>query len=258
MPPYPFEHTEVRSRYTLFDRHVFETFINPSEVAEVRILKASGKSPAWGNETARGTVSGYFDDFETFCRAVQLADKATHGGIYFTLQVIDPRLIGRAYNRLKPTDVTTSDNNVLSYRWLPVDLDPVRPSGISSSDSELTEALALRDAVAEWCVKELSFPRPIRAMSGNGGHLLFRLPYLPATEENKLFIKNTLEMFGARFNTDKVHIDRTTFNPARIMRLYGTHTAKGDPVSEGPGREARPHRIAYIDDLGATHDRHER
>jgi len=163
-----------------------------------------GKSPAWDNALARGTVSGFFDDFQAFCKAVQAADKAIHGGIYFTLQLVDPRLISRAFNRLKPADVTTSDNNVIAYRWLPVDLDPVRPSGISSSDGELTEALRLRDEVVEWAIRELSFPRPVRAMSGNGGHLLFRLPDLPVSQENQKFIKGVLEMLAARFNSDKV------------------------------------------------------
>jgi hypothetical protein len=235
---------------TLFDRSVFEVFIKPGEVAEVRILKASGKSQAWGNETARGTVSGYFDDFEAFCKAVQLADKAVHAGCYVTIHVIDPRLIGRAFNRLKPSDLTTSDNNVIAYRWLPVDLDPVRPSGISSSDTELRKALELRDALVEWAIRELSFPNPIKAMSGNGGHALFRLPDLPANDENRAFIKNTLESLAARFNTDTVHVDTACHNPARIWKLYGTTTHKGDEVPAGPKREARPHRMAYIDDLG--------
>jgi hypothetical protein len=227
------------SHLTLFDRHVFETFVKPGEVVEVRILKA-----------ARGTVSGYFDDHGTFCKAIQLADKVVHGGIYFTLQVIDPRLIGRAFNRLKPSDLTTSDNNVLAYRWLPIDLDPVRPAAISSSDAELAQALRLRDLVAEWCMKELAFPRPIRAVSGNGAHLLFRLPDLAVSDESKQFIKSTLEVFAARFNTDNVHVDTATFNPSRIWKLYGTTARKGDEVPAGPTRAAQPHRMAYIDDLG--------
>ena len=243
-------HGQKGCSLTLFDRRVFGTFVKPGEVVEVRILKASGKSQAWGDEYARGAVSGYFDDFETFCKLVKLADKATHGGIYFTLQVIDPRLIGRAYNRLHPSDVTTSDNNVIADRWLPVDLDSVRPSGVSSSDSELAEALELRDVVAEWVVRELVFPSPIRAMSGNGGHLLFRLSDMPANDETRQFIKGTLEMLAARFNTDKTHIDTTVHNPARIWKLYGTTSRKGDEVPAGPGREARPHRMACIDDMG--------
>lgn len=236
--------------WTLYEPEAWGWFINPGEIVEVRIIKANGKSPAWGNEYAKGTVSGYFDDHEAFCRAVQLADKVPNGGIYFTLQVIDPRLIGRAFNRLKPSDLTTSDTNVLAYRNLPVDLDPVRPSGISSSDSELKEALALREVVAEWVIKELGFPRPIKAMSGNGGHLLFRLPDLPANTETTTFIKNTLGGLANRFDTDKVKIDTSVYNPARIWKLYGTTVRKGDPVPEGFKREARPFRMAYIDDLG--------
>lgn len=237
-------------RRTLLDPEVFNVFCQPGEVVEVRILKAVGKSTAWGNEYAKGTVSGYYDDHEAFCRDVKAADKANHGGIYFTLHVIDPRLIARSFNHLKPTDLTTSDNNVIAYRWLPVDIDSYRPAGISSSDSELKAALELRDIVAEWIMSEMSFPAPIKAMSGNGGHLLFRLPDIPISEDSKAFIKNTLEAFANRFNTDKVHIDTTTHNPARIWKLYGTSARKGDEVPVGPKREARLYRMSFIDDLG--------
>lgn len=235
---------------TLFDKEIFEQFVKPGEVVEVRIPKAYGKSIAWGNEFAKGTVSGYFDDHNIFCEAVKKADKFTHNGIYFTLQVIDPRLIGRAFNRLKPTDLTTSDNNVIAYRWLPVDIDPVRPAGVSSSDSELEAALKMRDEVADRAINKLNFSNPIKAMSGNGGHLLFRLADLPATDDTKCFIKNTLQGIANRFNTDSIKIDTTVFNPARIWKLYGTTARKGDAVPAGPQRAARPYRTAYIDDLG--------
>jgi len=237
-------------KLTLFDPTVFRLFCRPGGVIEVRILKVYGKSTAWRNEYAKGTVSGYFDDHQGFCKAVKEADRTNHGGIYFTLQVIDPRLIGRAFNRLKPSEVTTSDSNVIAYRWLPIDMDPIRPAGISASDSELKEALSLRGKVAEWVTKEMGFSAPIKAVSGNGGHLLFRLPDLPVTEENTKFVANTLSGLAKTFNTDKVTIDTTIFNPARIWKLYGTTARKGDPVPAGPNREARPHRPSYIDDLG--------
>jgi len=237
------------SKLTFYDKEVWNTFVKPGEVLEVRMPKVYGKSPAWGNDFAKGVVSGYFDDHEAFCKAVKAADKAKHGGIYFTLQVIDPRLIGRAFNRLKPAEVTTSDQNVIKYRWLPVDIDPVRPSGINSSDSELKAAMELRNHVARYVMAEHGFSKPIKAMSGNGGHLLFRLSDL-SINEGKYFIYNTLIGLSKEFDTDKVTIDTTVFNPARIWKLYGTTARKGDEVPAGPGREARPHRTAYIDDLG--------
>jgi len=234
---------------TLLEKEIFELFVKSGEVVEVRIPQAHGKSNAWEG-WSKGTISGYFDDHQAFCKAVQAADKTKHNGIYFTLQRIDPRLIGRAFNRLKPTRVTTSDNNVTVYHWLPVDLDPVRPSGISSSDKELAAAMELREIVASWIVSNLNFPRPIKGMSGNGGHLLFKLPDMPSNDETTFFIKNTLNGLAEHFDNNVVTIDTTVFNPARIWKLYGTTARKGDPVPASRYREARPYRMAYIDDIG--------
>ena len=229
---------------TLFDKAVFELFCKPGEVIEVRIPKVYGKSSAWGDEYAKGTVSGYFDDHAAFCKSVNQADKAVHDGIYFTLQVIDPRLIGRAFNRLKPAQHTTSDNNVTAYRWLPVDIDPARPSGVSSSDAELSEAIGLREAIFLHVTKELGLPYPIQGMSGNGAHLLFRLPDIPVNEQTILFVKKNLEAIAGKFSTDKISIDTTVFNPARIWKLYGTKSRKGDEVPAGPGRKQG--RIGFL------------
>ena len=240
-----------KNRLTLYDYHVFRQFVQPGEVTEVRIPKIFGRSKAWGDGFAKGTVSGYFDDHEKLCKALKEADETNHCGIYFTLQVIDPRLIGRAFNRLRPSDLTTSDQNVIAYRWLPIDIDPVRPSGISSSQTELGEACRLSKPVSQYIRKKMNFPSPITGMSGNGVHLLFRLPDIPVTEENKLFIKSTLEELADRFNTEKVMIDTAVFNPARIWKLYGTTSKKGDFVPVGKNREERPHRDSYIFSLGA-------
>jgi hypothetical protein len=236
-----------QTQLTLFNKHVFETFIKSSEVVEIRIPHAQG---TLDGKHVWGTVSGYFDDHRLFCEAIQKAETLWHDGIYFTLQVVDPRLLARAFNRLKPSGLTTSDNNVLAYRWLPIDVDPVRPSGISSSDTELCEALTLRDTVSHWVIENLHFPKPVKAMSGNGGHALFLLPDLPVNRDNQAFIKNTLEGLAQRFNTDKVTIDTKVFNPARIWKLYGTTARKGDEISSNKYREVRPFRMAVIEDLG--------
>ncbi len=224
---------------TFFDSQVWNKFVNPGEVIEVRLPKVIG----------RWTYSGYFDDRDAFCKSVREAEKLQHSGAYFTLQVIDPRLLGRAFNRIRQTDQTTSDRDVRFYRWLPLDLDPVRPAGISSSDSELADALKLSDVVADYCVKEKGFSKPIRAMSGNGAHLLFRLADLPANDENKKMIKNFLEGLAQRFDTEIVKLDTTVYNPARVWKLYGTQARKGDPLPAGQYREARPHRESFIYDL---------
>ena len=80
-------------------------------------------------KTRAGVVSGYFDDSAAMASAIYDADaRYRAGGIYFVLNEIEPALLGRACNRLKErAELTTADNNVVRRRWLPVDLDPVRP-----------------------------------------------------------------------------------------------------------------------------------
>jgi hypothetical protein len=235
-------------KQTLFEREVFERFVKNCEVTEARAMGLYGANPAWGGEYARGIVAGYFDDPEKFKTAVAALDKLKHGGIYFTLQVIDPRLLGRAFNRLGVLKETTSDRDVLAYRFLYVDLDPRRPAGISSSDTELAAALKLRDEIAGEIQSKYSLPAPIRAVSGNGGHLLYPLPDLPAAKYGPV-VKRMLEEISTTFSTDAVSVDSKNFNPARICKLYGTTARKGDAVPAGPNREARPYRQAFIDVL---------
>jgi hypothetical protein len=235
------------SCHTLLEPKVFRMFVLPGEVVEIRIPHFKGRI---NDENVRGTATGYFDDHKAFCDVVRALDRQLHGGIYFTLQVIDPRLLARAFNKMKPGISATSDNNVLAYRWLYLDTDPTRPAGISSSDSELQKAFEVRKQVIDWLDREVGFKNPVRAMSGNGYHALYRLPDLPVNEENKTFVKKILSGLAANFNNDAVTIDTTVFNPARICKLYGTNARKGDEISGNEYREARPYRMAYIESLG--------
>jgi hypothetical protein len=243
---------QVTQKQTLLEKNVFNIFVQPSEVVEVRILNVWGNSPAWTG-FAKGTVSGYFDNFNSFEDAVTMAIKNQQNNIYFTLQIIDPRLIGRAYNRLKPTDLTTSDNNVIRYRWIPIDIDPVRPAGVSASDSELHRAIEIRDMIRDWIVDTTDFAAPITAVSGNGAHILIRLPEdVPVNDDSKEEIRRFLERVDEMFSTEDVHIDITVYNPARIWKLYGTKAMKGDQVPGNEYREALVHRESFIDSLGGV------
>jgi hypothetical protein len=119
------------------------------DVVEVRIPK-----------TRAGVVAGYFDNFFTMAGAICQADaKYRAGGVYYVLNKINPTLLGRAYNRLKEhAEHTTSDNNILGRRWFPVDLDPVRPAGISSSDGEHVEAIHRARTIAGDMAGEWDWP----------------------------------------------------------------------------------------------------
>jgi hypothetical protein len=200
----------------------------PGDVIEVRIPK-----------TRVGVVAGYFDNFTTMTAAIRQADaKYKAGGIYYVLNMVKPALLGRAYNRLKEyADHTTADNNILRRRWLPVDLDPVRPAGISSSDEEHLAALQRSRTIADDLAGE--WERPIIADSGNGAHLLYRID-LPNDHEALAFVTGALAELDRRYSDDVVKVDVTCANAARIWKAYGTVARKGDSI---PGR---PHRISRI------------
>jgi hypothetical protein len=208
--------------------HAISLLFDPGDVVEVRIPK-----------TRAGVVSGYFDDHTILATAIHNADmKYRPSGVYYVVNKINPALLGRAYNRLKErAEYTTADNNILRRRWLPIDLDPVRPAGISSSEEEHAAAIHRARTIADDMEKE--WDRPIIADSGNGAHLLYRID-LPNNDESLAFVAGALAELDRRYSDHAVKVDVTSANAARIWKAYGTVARKGDSI---PGL---PHRLSRI------------
>ncbi len=211
-------------------RDAIARIAGPGQIVEVRAL------------TDQFTHSGYFSDPEALVRCVEPldADSSVHG-IYITLNEVNPALLSRRANRIKmrlgKKDSTTSDADILCRRWLPIDIDPLRPSGVSSTDEEHGLALAKADEVARW-LAGLGFPDPVQADSGNGAHLLYRID-LPNDEAATALVKSCLATLDALFSDDRVNVDTANFNSARIWKLYGTVSRKGDNTPERPHRRSR-------------------
>ena len=190
-----------------------------------------------------GVHSGYFNDFDALAIRAEAIDtfKDVHG-VYVTLNEVNPELLSRRANRVKQrltrTDATTADADIIRRRWLPIDLDPVRPSGVSSNDEEHTAALERAGEIAAWLTGK-GFPEPVVADSGNGAHLLYCIN-LPNDDEAAQLVKGCLTVLDAFFSDETVHCDTANFNAARIWKLYGTTACKGDST------DARPHRKARI------------
>jgi hypothetical protein len=210
-----------------------ELLAEPGQAIELRLLEVQSQG-----QRIPPTMSGYFDNVK------DLADSALkYGGaakgVYITLNPVNSALLARASNRLRTAgkhDALTSDADITKRRWLPIDLDPVRPSGISSTEQEHALAVERAFQIRE-ALRQVGWPDPIVGDSGNGAHLLYRVE-LP-TGDNEL-VKRCLKALARRFDDDRVKIDQAVFNPARIWKLYGTVSRKGDSVSE------RPHRLARI------------
>jgi hypothetical protein len=220
-------------------RRALALLVEPGAVVELRI-------PDAGRD---GVVSGYFDDLDALIRAaVAWSGKAP--GVYITLNPIPSALLARARNRVRSrAKQTTSDGDVLRRRWLLLDFDPRRPSGISATQAEHDAALILAQAVRRLYLQEAGWPDPVFADSGNGGHLLYRID-LPNDPVSTTLVERCLKALDFRFGHDVVGVDLTPFNAARICKLYGTVAAKGDATADRPHRRARlldvPDRLAAV------------
>lgn len=213
------------------------------EVRRTVELLAPGGGVVEARALADGvTHSGYFDDYEALARAVEALDAdPTVAGIYVTLNTVNPALLARRANRIKMRlsrkDAATADADILRRRWLPVDIDPARPSGVSSTDDEHAAALGAAERIAAY-LAEQGFPKPLRADSGNGAHLLYRVD-LPNDDPSTALVKACLSTLDTLFSNEAVTVDTANHNAARIWKLYGTLSRKGDNTPERPHRRAK-------------------
>ncbi|SHF88453.1 Protein of unknown function [Desulfacinum infernum DSM 9756] len=229
-------YTEIlKSLATLFDPEtdVFELCVIHPRRSTSRLWKG----PAYGRKPI---VAGWFDSPETAARlAAEIDNYAMPDGIYVTLNPVQTDVHARAYNRLKTGIQRTKDDETAAYRHVLIDIDPVRPSGVSSTDEEHRRALDLA-----WEIHR-SWPG-LLADSGNGAHLVLRFEKdVQVTEETKSSIKRFLEALHARFQTDQIKIDASVYNPSRLVRLWGTWTRKGDHTKTRPHR---PSKILHLPD----------
>lgn len=219
----------------------FEQYINEAEVRKtLAILKWNGKPFEIRilNNDKKGTLSGYFSDADTLLQALRTVD-LRNTNIYITLNELKPGADQRVQrDHFIKTSLTTSDNDIDGYDWLFIDVDPKRLSGISSSNEELKAAMETAGKVYDY-LKRLGFEDPVKALSGNGCHLLYRI-YLNNTDEIKTLIQKCLQVLAMIFDNDMVKIDTINYNPARICKLHGTLAQKGNNSPE------RPHRFSRI------------
>lgn len=201
-----------------------------SQLFEVRIIGTHGGQ--------KKIISGYFTSADTLIKEFDKVDVRGRN-IYITLNEINPACYSREqHDKFLQTSQTTSDSEITRYQWLFVDLDPIRPTGISSTNEELKHAEDLLDPVQKY-LAGWGFSKPIVAASGNGYHLLYRIN-IENTVHNKDVIDRCLKALSNEFDNDHVKIDTTNFNPARICKLHGTLAQKGADTKD------RPHRMSRI------------
>lgn len=195
------------------------------QVFEVRIIQS------------KKVLSGYFRDADTLLKALGTVD-LRGANVYLTLNKVNDALFARQQSeRFLAGMQSTNDKDIEGYCWLFIDLDPVRASGISASDQELKAATDLARKIYAY-LHDLGFAEPVKALSGNGAHLLYSIG-LARNDENEALVKNCLEALALMFDTDAVKVDVSNYNPARVCKLYGTLAQKGTSTQDRPHRPAR-------------------
>lgn len=190
----------------------------------------------------RWNMAGMFSDADTLIEQLKTVGNRVRPGanVYMTLNELHEACYDRKHHNcfIELQSPTVSDNDVTWYQWMLIDVDPVRPSGTSSTNEQLKASRETAKKIYQW-LKDRGWPDPIIAHSGNGTHLQYRIQRMN-TPENKKLIENVLKTIGMLFADSEMSIDLTTFNQSRVCKLYGTVARKG------ANTEKRPHRMSKI------------
>jgi hypothetical protein len=206
-------------------RHTFELMKSENELIEVRTI------------SSRSNYSGYFKSVDKLIEQLKNYDNAN---IYFILNKISDACYSREQRDkfIEKVKNTTSDNDIINREWLLIDIDPKRPSGVSSSDKEKEDTKQYLKKIYEF-LRNIGFTEPLICDSGNGFHFLYKIS-LENNQHSTELIKNFLVTLDMLFVNSVCNIDKAVFNASRITKLYGTISKKGNNTTD------RPHRISKI------------
>ncbi|MCK5016894.1 MAG: hypothetical protein KAS32_07460, partial [Candidatus Peribacteraceae bacterium] len=213
---------------------------DPGEVIEIR-LKSRG-----------GWHSGYYDyeHFEQMAADVEKYDELRETtAIYYTLNPVQNILLARCMNHIQRAKETTTDAQIKYRKYLPFDIDPERPAGVSSTNEQHEKSIEKGNRVAKWLKEEYGWPDPIKGDSGNGTHLDYRIDE-PNTPEAKELVECVQKAVIEQFNdeNDGIKIEGWA-NTARIWKLKGTMTRKGDEIPDQDIYHRRSKILAMPDEL---------
>lgn len=214
---------------------VFARFLEiaDGEVTELTALP-SGRGVPWVAH-AHGTGE--------LVRLVRDGEELTGtSGVYVVANVVHPG-IGARYipGRWHRGDsLRANDGEITQRRVVYVDLDSIRPRGISATDEEKRPVYDVADEIETFL--ETAIPQSAigRGDSGNGLAIFIALEPTPVNTDTNKKIERFLKAMQAKFQTDRVQIDTSVFNPARLVPMFGSTKRKGIHTKE------RPHRRTYF------------
>jgi hypothetical protein len=200
--------------------------IGPSEVVELTAIEGKQVQTAY----ARGE--------REYLRLLRAGDALNMSGVFQVANALSSRVhplckTGSWAARVRRAE----DAWVSERRVLGIDIDPVRPSGVSATDEERQACIEIADEVKQYLAKYVPRSSLATGGSGNGVWVFVALERAPKAPGDSERIKAFLKALDKRFGKDgRVKIDGTVGNPARIVPLWGTWKRKGPNTTERPHR----------------------
>jgi len=205
-------------------RSALSILLAPGELHQLKILPPKDRQ-AKGAKVKHEVIT--LDDLDRTVDAIVALGKSNT--LYWSL------------NPIAGITVPVKAADIKRRRWLPIDVDPVRPSDTPATDEEKHNA----ELVASIIVEDLSgrgWPRPVNLDSGNGVHLLYRIDLANNDGADDL-VKRVLKALDKNFSNSAVHIDTGVGSADRGSRIPGTVNRKGPHTLE------RPHRVTRLADV---------
>jgi hypothetical protein len=210
--------------------------IGPSELVELAATTSQGLRVAY----AKGE-----NEYVRLLREGERLPGVT--GVYQVANQLTPRV--RQLCRSGHWVVTNrraSDAWIAGRRVLPVDIDSVRASGQSATDSEKLFCYEAADRIEELLRQHVDRFALARGDSGNGLWLFIALQQVRCSEADDAQIAKLLKHLQRTFSTAHVKVDSTVANASRLVPAFGTLKKKGKATEE------RPHRRTTFTCAGAV------
>src|SRR4051812_10248091 len=169
-----------------FDAQAAESFLGsliqlPNECLEIRLLDGSIDPRSHRivkHDVYENRIAGWGDNPKRLVNEIARVDGVS---VYATINPVNPALKSRA-DKLMKARATTTDDDILCLRRLPLDFDAVRPTGISSTDEE---RLAAWERLQKFLNEHREFePSATWGCSGNGYWMHVLLPDYPNDKEH--------------------------------------------------------------------------
>ena len=203
----------------------FDIFKSDNPLTEIRLIDPSGK-----------IFSGYFKSAGAIIEAVRPYSRTCN--VYFTVNPVNESCYAREQKDklvARPKNATT-DSEIVGRKFIFLDLDAKRVSGVCASDSEVAFVKQKANEVYRFLVGEGFYP-PVVIFSSSGVHFYLKCS-IAATPKNDELIKRFTMAVGMLFSDEHTDVDGKIFNRGRIARLPGTYSRKG-----APGDPERPQRM---------------